>query len=184
MATPPVFVTGNVLTAAQMNAVSSWKLVDTNFTTSTLIEIENVFSADYDHYEVILSYWGSTASATQLRFHTAASTPTTALNYFRYGWYLTVAGGFNNFQQNSVVESFVDNHGTTAGVMSTARLLIINPFSNTTRTHIYDKAFDAQGGLVIDLITQWTDTTRFTGFRIYPSGGNITGNIQVRGWRT
>jgi hypothetical protein len=179
----PIFAAGDVLRATDMNSVSSWKLVDTDFTTSTLVEVENVFSADYDHYEVILYYWGSAASATQLRFHTSTSTPTTATDYFRYGFYLTPAGGFNNFQQNSVNESFVDNHGTTAGVMSSARLLIVNPFTNNTRTHIYDKAFDAQGGLLIDIFTQWANNTRFTGFRIYPSGGNITGNIQVRGWR-
>ena len=182
--TYPSFSVGEVLRAADMNAVSSWKLVDTNFTASSLLEVENVFSADYDHYEIIFYNWGSLASATQFRFHTAVGTPTTAANFFRYGFYLTAAGVFNNFQQNSVVESFVNNHGTTTGVMSSARMLVINPFVTTTRTHIYDKAFDVQAGLCIDLATQWADTTSFTGFRIYPSGGTMTGNIQVRGWRS
>ena len=161
----PSFVSGEVLRAEDMNAVSSWKLVDTDFTTSTLVEVENVFSADYDHYEVVLVAWGSAASAIQFRFHTATSTPTSASDYFRYGFFLTPGGGFNNFQQNSVNESFVTNHGTSAGVISSARLLLVNPFTNNTRTHIYDKAYDAQGGLVIDTVTQWANNTSFTGFR-------------------
>lgn len=184
MATPPVFSTGAVLTAAQMNSVSSWKLVDTNFTTSTLVQIENVFTEDFDHYEIIITLFGSAASAVSLKFHTATATPTTTNDFFRYGFYLTPAGAFTNFYQANVADSFVTNFGTTAGVISSSTMTIIAPYSNSQRTHIYNRAYDAQGGLFIDTITQWILNTRFTGFRLTPAGGNITGNIQVRGWRT
>ena len=179
----PDFSTGEVLTAAAMNSLSSWKLADVDFTASALVEIENVFSASYDHYEIIYTGVGSIISATSFRFHTATNTPTTASNYYRYGFYLTTGGSFINFQANAIAEAFLDNHGASAGVIASAHGKIINPYANDSRTHLYTTAFDPQAGLYINLIQQWADNTRFTGFRIICQTGTLTGNIQVRGWR-
>lgn len=182
MATPPVFSVGQYNTAAYMNAISSWKLVDTTFTTSSLVEVENVFTADYDHYEIVLTLLGNSATNVNLKFHTATSTPTTTSEYYRYGFYLTTGGAFTNFYGALLADAFVNNYGT--GAISSSVMTVISPYSNTQRTHIYNKSFDGQGGLFIDLMMQWAANTRFTGFRLIPTSGNITGNIQVRGWRT
>ena len=56
MATPPVFTTGAVLTAAQMNAVGMWEI--TSFTPSSnqgAFTINSAFSSDYDSYRLIWS---------------------------------------------------------------------------------------------------------------------------------
>jgi hypothetical protein len=179
----PDFSPGEVLTAAAMESISSWKLVDTDFTASSLVQVENVFSASYDHYEFTLTYIGSAAVNTDLRFHTATATPTTTANYFRYGYYLPASGALVNFHATSQTNAFMDNHSTTSGVIASVSAKILNPYLNNSRTHIYHKAYDPQSGLFIDLMHQWVDNTRFTGFRIIPSSGTITGNIQVRGWR-
>jgi hypothetical protein len=179
----PDFSPGEVLTAAAMDSISSWKLADVDFTTSALVEVENVFSANYDHYELILTVIGSAATNHDLRFHTAVNTPTTASNYFRYGFYLTAGGTFINFQSNSLSSLFLNNHSTGAGVISSTRATVMSPFNNASRTHFYHQAYDSQSGLYINLMHQWVDNTRFTGFRVIPASGTLTGNIQVRGWR-
>jgi hypothetical protein len=56
MATPPTFYTGDVLTAAQMNAAAMWKIQ--TFTPSSnqgAFTMNSAFSADYDSYRLIWS---------------------------------------------------------------------------------------------------------------------------------
>ena len=62
MATPPVFVSGAILTAAQMNAVGLW-LIKTQTIGSAVssVSITDVFSSDYDNY--LIKITGMTASA-------------------------------------------------------------------------------------------------------------------------
>jgi hypothetical protein len=55
MATPPDFTTGQVLTAAQMNAVGMWLVKSDTITTGNSKEITACFSADYDNYKIVLS---------------------------------------------------------------------------------------------------------------------------------
>jgi len=56
MATPPVFTTGAVLTAAQMNAVGMWEISTTTPSSNQgAFTINNAFSADYDAYRLIWS---------------------------------------------------------------------------------------------------------------------------------
>jgi hypothetical protein len=55
MATPPDFTTGQVLTAAQMNAVGMWLVKSDTITSGNSKEITACFSADYDNYKIVLS---------------------------------------------------------------------------------------------------------------------------------
>jgi hypothetical protein len=51
MATPPVFVAGQVLTAAQMNAIGMWEVkTETAFTSATTVTIDNIFTSDFRNY--------------------------------------------------------------------------------------------------------------------------------------
>lgn len=56
MATPPTFTSGEVLTAAQMNAVGLW-LVKSQTVGSGVssVTLSSVFSSDYDNYRIIIS---------------------------------------------------------------------------------------------------------------------------------
>jgi hypothetical protein len=54
MATPPVFTAGQVLTAAQMNAVGLWKVDSGTFSAVTSVSLPNgTFTADYDNYRLM-----------------------------------------------------------------------------------------------------------------------------------
>jgi hypothetical protein len=53
MATPPDFTTGAVLTAAQMNAVGSWLVYSSSFTSVTSFSLPNgTFTSDYRNYRI------------------------------------------------------------------------------------------------------------------------------------
>jgi hypothetical protein len=64
MATPPVFVAGQVLTAAQMNAIGMWEVKSqTAFTSASVITIDNIFTSDYTNYLIKLTATATSGSA-------------------------------------------------------------------------------------------------------------------------
>lgn len=79
MATPPTFVAGNVLTAAQMNKVGMWTVIaKTSFSAVSNFGASNVFTSDYDDYLLVIR--ATTSSTTSGGFQlTLASTPATTL---------------------------------------------------------------------------------------------------------
>jgi hypothetical protein len=93
MATPPVFTTGAVLTAAQMNAVGMWEISTTTPSSNQgAFTITNAFSADYDAYRLIWSGGVGVGSG--------SLTVTLGASVAGYGWSLpfvvygaAVAGG-------------------------------------------------------------------------------------------
>jgi hypothetical protein len=67
----PVFASGDVLNASDMNAVGLWKITSTTATSGTALNIDSIFSADYDCYRLVVSdvriTTGVTGMAAQLR---------------------------------------------------------------------------------------------------------------------
>jgi hypothetical protein len=63
MATPPVFYSGDVLTAAQMNSVGLWHIKSQAVTgTPTSVTVTNAFNADYENYRILVTGITPTAS--------------------------------------------------------------------------------------------------------------------------
>jgi hypothetical protein len=58
----PSFVSGEVLRAADMNAVGMWHLNTTSFSGATQVDFTNVFTSDYDSYRVEFHFWTATVS--------------------------------------------------------------------------------------------------------------------------
>jgi hypothetical protein len=70
MATPPVFVAGQILTAAQLNAIGMWEVkTQTAFTSANTVTIDNIFTSDYTNYLIKLTgtATGGSAVTTQYR---------------------------------------------------------------------------------------------------------------------
>lgn len=82
MAVPPVFVSGQVLTAAQMNAVGLWVTKPkTSFSAASSVIASNVFTSDYESYMIVFRY--TTTGATGVAFQLRAGSTTAATNYNR-----------------------------------------------------------------------------------------------------
>jgi hypothetical protein len=121
MATPPDFYAGDVLTAAQMNAVGMWKITPTVSGTGVTVNSAgdvvltaapepyiNAFSADYRNYRIILQLTAFSGGAASLAVRMASGTTanTTASNYRNIGY---EAG----YGASSL--GVVGNNGSTAG---------------------------------------------------------------------
>jgi hypothetical protein len=89
----PSFITGEILTAADMNAVGLW-LVKTQTLTGSIADITNCFSSDYDSYKVVVSNFNKTT--TTVRSVTMQmlnnTTPDASSNY---SWMYNLAYGAN-----------------------------------------------------------------------------------------
>lgn len=94
MATPPDFTTGQVLTAAQMNAVGLW-LVKTQTIGSAVssVTVTDAFSADYDNYLITLA--GGTYSGARSAFYLQLGSSTTGYkSQIIYAAYTTTVAAF------------------------------------------------------------------------------------------
>lgn len=74
MTTPPDFSVGQVLTAAQMNAVGLWLIKTDTITSGSSKEITGVFSADFKNYKIIISNFASSVDfGLKMRMGTTAT---------------------------------------------------------------------------------------------------------------
>ncbi len=175
--TYPSFASGEVLTAADMNAVGLW-LVKTQVvgTGVSSVAVTGAFSAEYEKYLVTLS--GGTSSTTcilGLQLGSTVSAYNGTLIYAAYG--ATAASVVSTATGTSFVYSGI---GYTDGAHLT--LDIQNPFLTqpTFIRSIWASKVEAgsYGGVM-------NNTTSYTGFTITPSGGaTLTGGtISVYGYK-
>jgi hypothetical protein len=183
MATPPDFTAGQVLTAAQMNAVGLW-LVKTQTVGSAVssVTVTNAFNADYVNYKIF--YTGGVGSATNSLAVQLA--PTSVANY-NTGYYLgNVAARYSDgFVGGSNV-----NNGTswspvgttnTSNIAMSIELLSPQAASRTAITvfgiSMITSDFGGAGA------GYHNHTNQYTGFTITPAAGTITGGtIYVYGY--
>ena len=177
MPTPPTFVTGAVLTAAQMNTIGLFLVKSQTIGTGvSSVTVTGAFSADYDNY--VITVTGGTASANgSVRLQMNTSTGST----------YSMAGTYGNFGVNSgltynpaATTSWSDIMlGGTAG--SSTYVLLNGPFASRATTGWTDATSQASF-YKFSLID--TSTNSSTGFTFTPISGTLTGGtIRVYGYR-
>lgn len=180
MATPPDFVAGNVLTAAQMNAVGLW-LIKTQTIGSGVssVTVSDVFSADYENYRIIVSGGvGSTNSTLRLTIG-AANTA--------YYWaaYVSAAysGGSLSAQQSANSTNF-DFAGQFSTDSIRSDIELNQPF--LTKNTFYRSSWinPATGGTQATAAGYLNNSTSYTAFTLTCASGTLTGGtVYVYGYR-
>ena len=177
MAVPPDFTAGQVLTAAQMNAVGLWLIkTQTIGTGVSSVEVTGAFSADYNNYRIDIAGGASSANGA-LRLTLGA----------------TVTGYYYAFNLNTWANSPSTGGGSNAayhllGDMTTTGLSgscdVFNPFASD-ETYFRGQAVSMRtDGYFINLGGYLNNTTSYTAFTITPSTGTLTGGtIYVYGYR-
>jgi hypothetical protein len=124
----PSFSVGEVLTAADMNAVGLWKITEATATSGNSLNIDNIFSSNYRSYRLVIDdvriVSGVTGISAQLRV--SGSTNNTTYYNVRQGFdYTTGVAGAAPTANGSVwnLPLIVDG-GNSAGCV----LDIFNPF--------------------------------------------------------
>jgi len=180
MATPPDFVAGSVLTAAQMNKIGGW-LVKTEAvgTAVSSVVVSGAFSTDYQHYRVI--YAGGTASAAAYLLITLGSTAT---GYY-YGFNNTTYAGANSPAGATNTTAWVA--GACSSVSNLADVDIYNPFNadETLYTGKFLSVINGVTGFNSTVGGHLNNTTSYTAFTLAPQAGTtITGGtVYVYGYR-
>jgi hypothetical protein len=180
MATPPVFSTAQVLTAASMNAVGMWLVKSQTIgTTVSSVTVSDAFTSDYDNYKIIISGGvGSTGGA--LLNMTLGSTVT---GYYWAGavsvWStpaLTQLSGSNTASWSRVA---IANTNSLNGEIelfcpNLAKRTLYN--ARYVQTQVDGNAVGTGGFL--------DNATQYTAFTLTPSSGTLTGGtIAVYGYR-
>jgi hypothetical protein len=177
MATPPVFTTGAVLTATQMNAVGMWLVKTQSFTNDSPL-ITGVFSADYEHYVAVLRCTSSiTGQYTAVQLINGTTPKTT--NYTRAGLVSTTGGVLASDSPGTGQITWHVAGQSTTGIYTT--MSFYRPFLTaetgfkTEGTYLGN--YYASGGIQ-------TESYSATGFKILADGNaaTYTGSVSVYGY--
>lgn len=195
----PSFNVGDVLTASDMNAVGLWQITPTVSGTGMSVsgneviltnvtngEIRSVFSSTYRHYRVILTHNCSTTLNVAMQMLSGTNTPETG-SVYRYaatGW---MSGNitYTDFSAaNTQLTGFSGGGSTDAG-----SAYVIADFLNpniASRTWIKSSnAFEwVNNEVYMRDYGNFIDTaTQYTGFRLVPNTGNISGVLRIYGYK-
>ena len=175
----PVFASGDVLNASDMNAVGLW-LVKTQTIGSAVssVQVTGAFSADYDNYLITITGGAGSANA-DMTFQLGATT-TGYYGHLLYGNY-NLNNALGAGHANSASFQFV---GAVTTSKLDAMIQIHSPFL-TEETNFYSRfATQLTTGINANFAGYLNNTTSYTAFTIAPSSGTLTGGaIKVYGLR-
>ncbi len=174
--TYPTFSAGNVLTAADMNAVGLWLVkTQTVGTAVASVQVTSAFTSDYENYRIVISNvdfstggWARlTFGASAASYYSAlrvvyASATADATQKVNNGAYMEISPQGTTTDTNIVLDVYQPNVATRTGVQGTCSANI-------------------EGGLVAG---SHASPVAYTSFTITPSAGTMTGGtIRVYGYR-
>lgn len=170
--TYPVFSTGDVLNASDMNAVGLWLVkTQTVGTAVSSVTVTGAFSSDYDNY--LLTYTGGSMSvdtAIGMQVGTAITGYYGVFNYTTWG--------------SGTAQAVTDNNNskwTYAGGRGQFAVTLLSP-NLAKQTVIYSNStYSNTAGTFTGVETS---TTQHTQFVVVPVSGTLTGGtIRVYGYR-
>jgi len=176
----PVFASGDVLNASDMNAVGLW-LIRSQTVGSGVgsVTLSNVFSADYDNYRIIYSGGTlSTADTLPIQLQNSGGTSTTQY-YTAYSGLVWTSGAAATYRDNNGPSWFVGGGGDTGYVNICVDIL--QPFGTrfTTINGTYIGTDNAGAFAGIHRVS-----ASYTNLVIDPATATMTGGtIRVYGYR-
>ena len=176
----PVFVSGEVLRAQDMNAVGLWLVKSQAVGTGvSSVTVTGAFSADYDNYRILWT-GGTSSSATSLKT-VLGSANTGYYHWMTYGAYNTGAAAPNASGQNNVSQFSWVGGGDSNGAISDFELF--DPFEtkNTFMKAMGFYASFANAGFNAGVLKT---STSYSAFTLSADAGTMTGGtIRVYGYR-
>jgi len=175
----PVFASGDVLNASDMNAVGWW-LVKTQTIGAAVasVTVTGAFSADYDNYLILLS--GGTASTDMNINMTLGSTAT---GYYKFGYFGAYSGTTVSGANGNNATSWVGvGGGATNGLYSWCHLS--DPFASDRTLFSSMFAQPSTTGNGVQQSGFLDNATSYTAFTFTTSTGTMSaGTVRVYGYR-
>jgi hypothetical protein len=179
MATPPVFLDAEILYASSMNKIGMW-LVKTQTIGSAVssVTVTGAFSADYDHYKIIVQANSIAAGGPYMTLQLGS---TTTGYYWGAAGVIYSTGAFSGITTNNGSSWNRLGPGTTVGMSGVYDLL--NPFKNEN-TMITGTYADGPAGSAAVGSGILDNTTSYTAFTVGVTSSTMTGGtIYVYGYR-
>jgi hypothetical protein len=176
----PSFITGEILTAADMNAVGMWLVkTQTVGTGVSSVTVTGAFSADYDNYKIL--YTGGTHSTAQDIGLQLGSTTT---GYYGARIALFYNSDTFNYARNNNSASF-GFIGTGSTVGSYCNFELLNPFTSTRTIVNAPTIANTSSASVAGTYNGFLDNSNsYTAFTLIPTASTLTGGtIRVYGYR-
>jgi hypothetical protein len=183
MTTPPDFVSGQILTAAQMNSVGLWLVKSQAVTSGTSIVVTSAFSSDYDNY--LVTYTGGTAStAATLSLQLGPS----SVSGYNTGYYAGVVGTFYGSDSlNYVRDNNASSWGSAGGAYTDGAFLginIFNPANASRKTLMSTTRIDIRTVGAAGTGNGFHNTAAaFTDFTLTSTATLTGGTVSVYGYR-
>jgi hypothetical protein len=196
MATPPDFTAGQVLTAAQMNAVGLWKITPSSVSGTgatiagngdvvvssggTSVTIVDCFTSDYSNYKVIVSniQLASTAGMT-VQLRTASTTKTTG--YYWAGYLVNYTAGFASADSRGTnTSSWAGSIGTTGRVAFSFE--VFDPYDAVITTYMGARTDPRTDGAVGSYYGYQNSAEGFTSLVIGSSANMTNARVSVYGY--
>ena len=188
----PSFSVGEVLTAADMNAVGLWKITTVTFNNEASKVVDNVFSADYTNYKVVVQLYGSSNSQIVF-FRMINSTGTERnTNYWGTAWGTDYASGPTTLystgsRTTDMPIGYAGNGVSAAKLPVTGDYLVGNPWSSDTLTTLsgnwtgIDAGVKYLGGVCSGV---YNSAERHRGFWVRSTTATgLYGTVSVYGYR-
>jgi len=156
----------------------------TTFSGSSAINVNNVFSATYENYLILLSL-DSVSADDYFNFRTRVSGSDESGSY--YNWALmansSTSSGYDGGAgslNSSYRLSYVASAGSGAGMV----INVNNPFlTKYTNLNVQSNSnFSSTVGFRLTSGGAVANTTSYTGFTLFPASGNATGKVAVYGY--
>ena len=179
MATPPVFLDAEILYASSMNKIGMWLVkTQTIGTAVSSVTVTGAFSADYDHYKIIVQANSIAAGGPYMTLQLGS---TTTGYYWGAAGVVYSTGAFSGITTNNGSSWNRLGPGTTVGMAGVYDLL--NPFKNEN-TIITGTYADGPAGSAAVGSGILNDTTSYTAFTVGVTSSTMTGGtIYVYGYR-
>jgi hypothetical protein len=193
--TYPSFSAGDILGAADMNAVGLWRVTGCTVTSvggtaatasngvitigtgNTSVTVSNAFSSDYQSYRIFIENQDTNNTAS----HDIQLSGNTGSNYFHNGWFQSWGVATSTIYGPAAFTTFIVSANVATGTGTTIVMDITNP--NIARRKYGVVHSQAGNGSFMANIYN-TATTVSTGFILGKSGNTMTGGtIRVYGYR-
>jgi hypothetical protein len=174
----PVFASGDILTATDMNGVGLWLVkTQTIGTAVSSVTVTGAFSTDYDAYQIVVT--GGTFNTTLVwgvfQFNAGHTT-----GYYGAAQFIDTAGAATAQGTSNLGRLLVTRSSTTTAGVSSWVVNVANPM-NAVRKSIWGQC---SGGNMVTHGGYYDSTSTFSQFVLSPSAGTLTGGtIRVYGIR-
>jgi hypothetical protein len=184
--TYPTFNAGQILTAAEMNAVGMWKVTSGTVTSGSSFDLTSVFTSDYDSYKLVLTQIRTAAGGPSIQLRLlATSTPATTAYYWGATAVDIALGTSAVFRGNNSaqIDTSAIQNGSVSGMMSCEiHSPLATQYTSLNGQSVDSRASSGYGG--ISFSGQLANTTSYNGIRILLSASTFTNcNYKLYGYR-